>query len=376
MFIRVDKKIFLETISPCLCAITSQAANAVLSCIQFKTDKEAGKVVFTSFDTTKGVKTDMEAEILEEGCVLLNAVKINSMIRSLPEGEVTIASDANFVTTISSGNVKFEILGMNGDAFPAMPMLMGDKKFVIEQGVLKKMLQQVIFACAVIDQRPVLTGVLFETRDRKLRLCACDGYRIAIRDEECIDGLTMDVSFVVPAKTLQELVRLLSDSDTQIRIELARRHIIFAFDDFYFFSRYVDGEYIDYKKSLPKEFKTRVQVNLASTISCFERCALLIDERAKSPIRLQVIPGALQIKCITANGKIDEEIPCKTEGDDILMGFNNKFLLDAMRGASGSECENVELQMNSPFSGMVVTSPENENFYYMIVPLNPQKLNG
>ncbi|MBR2635150.1 MAG: DNA polymerase III subunit beta [Clostridia bacterium] len=369
MFIRADKKTFLETIAPCMGAVSSRAANLALACLQLKTVKEEGKVVVTAFDTTKGVKTSFEAEILEDGVILLDALKINSMVRSLPDGTITIASDANFVTTISAGNAKFEILGMNGDSFPSMPLLAGDKKFVIRQGTLKKMLQQVIFACAVIDQRPVLTGVLFESRGERLRLCGCDGYRIAIRDENCISGLSMDVRFVVPAKTLQELIRLLTDEEADLRIELARRHIIFAFEDFYFFSRYVDGEYIDYSKSLPKEFKTRVEVDLAATIGCFERCALLIDERAKSPIRLQVLPDAIQVKCTTVNGKIDEEILCKVEGEEMLIGFNNKFLLEALRGAAGCGKEKVLLELTSPFSGMAIRNPETDSFYYMVVPL-------
>lgn len=369
MFIRLEKKTLINAISPCLCAVASRSANQALSCLYFKAEKEEGKVTVISFDTTKGVKTSFEAEILEEGSVLLDAVKLNSMVRSLPDGEVSLSNDANFVTTISSGAAKFEILGMSPDAFPAMPMLSGDKKFVIEQGILKKMLQQVIFACAVIDLKPILTGVLFETHSEKLRLCSCDGYRIAIRDEECIKGLNMDVRFVVPQKTLLELIRLLSDDETQIRIELARRHIIFAFEDFYFFSRYVDGEYIDYTKSLPKEFRTRVQINLHDSISCFERCALLIDERAKSPIRLSVSSGRVQVKCTTAHGKIDEDILCETEGEEMVVGFNNKFLLDALRGALACGKEEVLLELNSPLSGMAIRSPETDSFYYMVVPM-------
>ncbi len=370
MFIRAEKKTLLDAMSPCLCAIASRSANAALACLYLKAEKENGeKVTITTFDTTKGVKTTFDAQILEEGSILLDAVKLTSMIRALPDGEVTISNDANFVTTISSGAAKFEILGMSGDLFPAMPMLQGDKKFVIEQGRLKKMLQQVIFACATIDLKPILTGVLFESHGEKLRLCGCDGYRIAIREEECIKGLTMDVRFVVPAKSLQEIIRLLSDDDTQIRIELARRHIIFAFEDFYFFSRYVEGEYIDYSKSLPKEFRTRVKVGLSEAIGCFERCSLLIDERAKSPIRLKVTPDGLEVKCTTANGKIDEEIFCKVEGEEMLVGFNNKFLLDALRGAASCGQEEVLFDLNSPLSGMAITSPETDAFYYMVVPM-------
>ncbi len=369
MFIRADKKTVLDSIAPCLCATASRSANAALSCLYLKTEKEENKISVTSFDTTKGVKTSFEAEILEEGAILLDAIKLSSMIRALPDGTVSISSDANFVTTISSGSAKFEILGMSGDLFPSMPLLAGDDKFVIEQGTLKKMLQQVIFACANIDLKPILTGVLFESFGEKLRLCGCDGYRIAIREEEGIRGLTKDVRFVVPAKTLQELIRLLDDDDTQIRIELARRHIIFAFEDFYFFSRYVDGEYIDYSKSLPKEFLTRVKVNLSDAIGCFERCALLIDERAKSPIRLQVTADGLQIKCTTSNGKIDEEIFCTVEGGEMLVGFNNKFLLDALRGAAACGEEEVMFDLNSPLSGMAITSANTSAFYYMVVPM-------
>lgn len=369
MFIRAEKKILLDAIAPCLCATASRSANQALACLYFVTEKEKESVSITSFDTTKGVKTSFPAQILEEGSILLDAVKLSGMIRALPDGEITISNDANFVTTISSGAAKFEILGMNGDLFPAMPMLSGEKKFVIEQGNLKKMLQQVIFACATIDLKPILTGVLFESFGDKLRLCGCDGYRIAIREEECIKGLTMDVRFVVPSKTLQELIRLLDDDDSQIRIELARRHIIFAFEDFYFFSRYVEGEYIDYSKSLPKEFRTRVTVDLDSAIGCFERCALLIDERAKSPIRLQVTSDGMSIKCITANGKIDEEIFCQVEGEEMLVGFNNKYLLDALRGAASCGQEKVMFDLNSPLSGMAITSPETDKFYYMVVPM-------
>jgi len=369
MFIRADKKIVLEAMAPCLCAIASRAANAALASFYFKAEKDDTKITMITFDTTKGVKTSFEGEILEEGELLLDALKASSMIRSLPDGEITIASDSNFVTTISAGNAKFEILGMSADSFPALPMLSGDKKFLIQHGTLKKMLQQVIFACAVIDQRPILTGVLFESHGEKLRLCGCDGYRIAIREEACISGLSLDVKFVVPAKTLQELIRLLGDGEELLRIELARRHIIFAFEDFYFFSRYVDGDYIDYSKSLPKDFKTTVEIGLKDTINCFERCALVIDERVKSPIRLTVLPDALQVKCVTSNGKVDEEIPCRVEGEEMLIGFNNKFLLDALRGAAGSNTETILLQLTSPFSGMTITSPKDHSFYYMVVPL-------
>ena len=369
MFIRADKKTLLEAIAPCMCAVATKSANNTLSCLYFKAE-EGEKLAVTSFDTSKGVKTRLDAFVLEQGSLLLDAVRFHSIVRSLPDGEISISSDENFVTTISSGSAKFEILGLSADSFPAIPQLSGESKFVIRQGVLKKMLQQVLFAASVIDLKPILTGVLFEMKGDSLRLCACDGYRIAIRDEVCAGGLDTDVNFVVPAKTLQELIKLLSDDEEdQVKIELARRHLIFAFDDFTFFSRYVDGEYIDYKRSLTNEFKTVITLGLSDAIGCLERCSLLIDERAKAPVRLSIEAGAISVKCATANGKIDEVFPCETEGEQMVIGFNNKFLLDALRAAHLCGDDEVVMEVTSPLSGMAIRPAEHTRYYYMVVPM-------
>ena len=371
MLIRTEKKVILEAIAPCLCAITSRSANKALSCLYFQatqTDK-GGSLTITTFDTTKGVKTTIDAEVLEEGELLLDAMKFHSMVRALPLEEVTVSSDINFVTTLSSGNAKFEILGMNSDSFPALPLLSGEKKMDIQEGTLKKMIQQVIFSCAVVDLKPILTGVLFEVKDDMVRLCGCDGYRIAIREEKGLKTASEPVKFIVPAKTLQELIRLLSDEEKPLHIELARRHIIFMFENFILFSRYIDGEYIDYQRSLPKEFKTAVTISLNDAIGCFERCSLLIDERAKAAIRLYIEEDSVRVQCTTANGKIDEELFCDVKGEPMLVGFNNKFLLDALKGAAACGVNEVLMQFSSPLSGMALRSTETDAFYYMVVPM-------
>lgn len=372
MLIRAEKNLLINSISPCLCAVASRSANVSLSCLYIKAEKDKG-VTLTAFDQSKGVKTSFEAFVIEEGEVLLDAVKLNSMIKSLPEGMVTISCDANFVTSISAGQAKFEILGMSVTSFPSLPQLSGEKKFTIKQNILKKMIQQVIFSAAVNELKPVLTGVLFETKGDQLRLCACDGYRIAIRDEKCISGLNMDVKFIVPARSLQEIIRLLEDDEkSEIRIELAGRHIIFIFDEFIFFSRYVDGEYIDYKKSLPTTSKTIVHLELSDAVDCLERCSLLIDERAKSPIKISIEDNSINVKCTTANGKIDESFVCDVKGEQMVIGFNNKFLLDALKGAYLCGDSEVVFELNSPFLGMTIHSTEKNNYFYMVVPMRLQ----
>lgn len=374
MFIRAEKSVLLNAIAPCLCAVATRSASDSLSCLQFKTNKEKGLVTITTFDNTKGVRKSFEALILEEGTLLLDAVKTHSMIRALPDGEISLSSDVNFNTTLSAGSAKFEISGLSGDLFPAMPLLAGEKKFDFSQGVLKKMIQQVIFSAAVDNKMPILTGVLFETFGERLRLCACDGYRIALREEAGVSGLKLDVRFVVPAKSLLELVKLLSDSDEEmVRIELGSRHMIVIFETFTFFSRYVDGDYIDYRKSMPKEFKTLVRVNLHDIISSFERCSLLIDERAQSPIKLEIGTDRIQVMCKTVNGRIDEEVISDVNGEGMLVGFNNRFLLEAARACKNAGAEEVEFQLNSPLSSMAISLPDRSDFYYLVV---PTRLNG
>ena len=369
MRIRAEKKALLDAIAPCLGSVATRSASEMLSCLHLKCDKEKGKVIVTSFDYVKGVRCSFDAEILEGGTLLIDAVKCNAMCRALPGDDLTLDADANFNVTLSAGGAKYEISGLNGDLFPAMPVLEGEKHFTIPRGTFRKMLQQVVFACATTDIKPVFTGVLFEADEEKLVLCGCDGYRMAIRTETGIRGLAMENRFIMPAKSVQELIKLLSDDDEPIQVDLAFRHVIVMFEDFTFFTRYVDGEYIEYQKSIPREFKTHVTVPLSDALGCFERCALLIDERAKSPIHFEVKENGVHVVCRTANGRIDENIPCQVEGDLMEVGFNNRYLLDALHGAAGTGAEEVLLELNSPLASMVIRSPERDDFLYVVVPM-------
>ena len=369
MRIRADKKTMLDAVAPCLGTVATRSASEMLSCLHLKCDEEQGKVIITSFDYTKGVRSSFPAEIQEGGTLLVDAVKFNAMCRALPGDQVTVEADVNFAVTLSSGNAKFEISGLNGDLFPAMPVLEGEKSFFMPRGLFRKMLQQVVVACATVDVKPVLTGILMEADEEKITMCGCDGFRLALRKEKGIHGLTMESRFIVPARSAQELIKLLPDDDEEVRIDLAFRHVIVFFEDFTFFTRYVDGEYIEYQKSFPKETRTHVTVPMDAALGCFERCALLIDERARSPIRFEVTETGLHIMCRTANGRIDEEIPCSVEGEGMTVGFNNRYLLDAIHGAAGTGATEVLMELNSPLASMVIRSPEREDYLYVVVPL-------
>ncbi len=369
MRICADKKTMLDAVAPCLGTVATRSASEMLSCLHLKCDEEQGKVIITSFDYTKGVRSSFAADIQEGGTLLVDALKFNAMCRALPGDKVTVEADVNFNVTLSAGGAKFEIGGLNGDLFPAMPVLEGEKGFTMPRGLFRKMLQQVVFACATVDVKPILTGILFEADEEKLSMCGCDGFRLALRKEHGIKGLPIESRFVMPARSAQELIKLLPDDDEEIRIDLAFRHIIVFFESFTFFTRYVDGDYIEYQKSFPKETKTHVTVPMDAALGCFERCALLIDERARSPIRFEVTESGLHVVCRTANGRIDEEIPCRVEGEGMTVGFNNRYLLDALHGAAGTGAGEILMELNSPLASMIIRSPEREDFLYVVVPM-------
>ncbi|MBP5288896.1 MAG: DNA polymerase III subunit beta [Clostridia bacterium] len=369
MRIRAEKKAILDAVAPCLGTVATRSASEMLSCLHLKCDEENKKVVITSFDYTKGARSGFDAEIQEGGTLLVDAVKFNAMCRALPGDTVTVEADVNFNVTLSAGGARFDISGLNGDLFPAMPVLEGEKSFHMPRGLFRKMLQQVVFACATVDVKPILTGILFEVDEEKITMVGCDGFRLALRREKGIKGLPIESRFVMPARSAQELIKLLPDDDEDIRIDLGFRHVIIFFENFTFFTRYVDGEYIEYQKSFPKETKTHVSVPMEAALGCFERCALLIDDRAKSPIRFEVTEAGLHVVCRTANGKIDEVIPCQVEGDGMIVGFNNRYLLDAIHGAAGAGAGELLMELNSPLASMIIRSPEREDFLYVVVPM-------
>ncbi len=365
MKIKAEKKVLLDAVLPTLCALSTKALIPALECIYFKA--ENGLLTVTGYDLAKGVKTETPVNIEEEGALLLNAQKLSSIIRALPDGIIEITTDKDSKVTIISGKVKFEILGLPVDGYPSIPELSGDRSFTIPKGILKKLCQQLLFSVSIDEKRPVLTGVCFEINGDKMTVVSCDAFRLSIRHETIKSDELM--KFIVPGRTLAELMKLLDDSDDVITVELTNKHIIMHFDNLYFFSRLVEGEYIDYLKPIPKDTAIEVRVKLDDIIASCERAGLVIDERVKSPIKISVVPGGLLLSCDSVNGKVRDEIPASVTGGELDIGFNNKYLLDALRAASLSGDDEVVLRMKSSLVGMSIQPIEHDMYFYLVLPV-------
>lgn len=388
MYIRVNSKILTEAVLPALCAVTPRAPLASASGLRLEANREESTLTITGYDIQKGLTTTISCEVINEGSMLLDGYRLATICRNIPEGEITLSSDEKYLTTISSQKCKFEISGSSSQNYPTLPILSGERYFSISQKVLKKMLNQVMFSYSVTDSKPVLTGIYFDVDQDMFQICTCDGYRISLTKKKIDNEPNYDEKgkvkekdficnfsdhFLVPGKNVVELSKLLEDSDAPIRIELARKHVIFCFDDKTFFSRLLDGDYINYESSLPDDYKTKIIVDLAQISSAIERVGLLNDEKTKSALHFCVREDHIILRCQTSQGRTEELVDCVIEGDQNTLGFNHRYLMDAFRAALLSGEEKVEVRLNSHLNGLMIESVGDnraeKRFFYLVLPV-------
>lgn len=351
----------------------SEALNNVTRAVATKTTHPAmegvliiaqdDRLTLSCYNMEMGITTYMTANIHENGSIVLNAKLFTDMVRRLATENIEISCDEKSVTKIKGGMAEYSIIGIEADEFPKLPVVDEKINFTIKQDLLKSMIDQTIFAVAANDFKPVHTGIKFIIKDHLLTMVSVDGFRLAIRKEPCSYHDEMD--FVVPGKTLTELTKLL-EGENDMLIALTMKHIIFRIGQYDVVSRLLEGEFIDYKSSIPANCSTEVEVNVRDLINSIERTSLLINDRLKSPIKLGISDGEIRISCATALGKITDSVECKIKGENVDMGFNNRYLSEALR-ATG--CDKVKIQINSALSPVKIVPMEGDNFLFLVLPV-------
>ncbi len=362
-----DKKTLLSMIIPAASAASNRSTLPALEGLLFKLQGDT--LTICGYDLEKGVRTIGTVMSMEEGAVIINAQKITSIVKNFPDCEICIESDSRNMVRITGGMSDFTIHGTTPEAFPNLPVLGGDNAFHISRSLMKDIINSTVFSVSQLDSRPILTGELFMIADRTLTVVALDGCRLAMREEKsCIFDNDNRFSFVVPGKALSDLSRLLDDSDEYLRVEFTAKYIIFKIDDVVFFSRLLEGEYLDYRKALPTANKIFVNFDRSEFIRSAERASLLVDEKLRTPLRCRFEDNRLNISCSTQYGTVNDNIKIKKEGDDIEIGFNNRYLLDALRACKDDK---LVASMSSPLMSMVIEPAEkdpNSNYLYLVLP--------
>ncbi len=326
--------------------------------------------IMTTFDLEKGIRITVDAKVLEEGSYIINAQKFNQTLRVMDGDEISLSVDNKMVASIVSGKSSHKMSALPGADFPSIPDLVSDRSFIISQSVVKKMFNQVSFAMGNNDQRTILNGTFVKIDDTSITMVACDSFKLAKcrRRTELTNKNTngkdyLDYAFIVPGKTVADLCRLLEDDEEALtQLYVTRKHIVFVIGEITFFSRLIDGEYIDYNKIIFTKHSINVIENKNLLLSALERAALITEEKVarnvRAHVKLNINEGVLRISAISAIGSTYDELNVEHNGPDVVIAFNNRFLIDSIRSC---DSEKVLLELSSPLNSMNIT-PVNNNY--------------
>ena len=345
-------------------AVPSKTTMPILECILI--DATASMIKLTANDMELGIETIIEGDIVQPGMIALDAKIFSEIVRKLPDSEIVITTDDNDQTLITCEKAKFQIAGKSGSDFAYLPYIEKNESILVLQYTLKEVIRQTIFSIADTESNKLMTGELFEVEDHILKVVSLDGHRISIRKIE-LKASYDHKKVVVPGKTLMEISKILSgDAESEVQIYFAENHIVFEFDQTVVVSRLIEGEYFRIEQMLSSDYETKVHINKKELLNCIDRATLLVKEGDKRPIIIQIGDDTMELKIQSQLGSMDEEIFITKEGKDLLIGFNPKFLIDALRIIDDEEVTLYFMNSKAP----CFIKDEKETYVYLILPVN------
>ena len=354
----------LKGVNIVLKAVPSKTTMSILECILI--DASAGQIKMTANDMELGIETVIEGDIREKGIIAIDAKIFSEIVRKLPDNDVTIETDANFQMLICCEKARFSIAGKSGEDFSYLPYIEKAEPVVVSQFSLREVIKQTIFSISDNESNKMMTGELFEISGNHLKVVSLDGHRVSIRNLE-LKGEYQPRKVIVPGKTLIEVSKILSgELDALVNLFFTKNHIVFEFDETTVVSRLIEGEYFRIEQMLSTDYETKVRVNKKELLNCIDRATRLIRESDKKPIIIQIEDGEMRLKLTSGVGSMNEEIVIEKEGKDILIGFNPKFMIDALRVIDD---EMVTLYLVNPKAPCFIRD-EKESYIYLILPVN------
>lgn len=352
-----------KSVSIVMKAVPGKTTMPILECILI--DASTNDIKFTSNDMELGIETRVQGLVLEKGIIALDAKIFSEIVRKLPDNDVTIETDEKLNATITCEKAKFNIPGKSGEDFSYLPLIEKNDCIRVSQFTLKEIIRQTIFSIAVNENNKLMTGELFQIENNMLRVISLDGHRISIRKiglkENCEDR-----KVVVPGKTLNEISKILSgELEDMVEIYLSANHILFEFDDTKVVSRLIEGEYFKIDQMLSSDYETKVKIN-KEFLDCIDRATLLVKEGDKKPIIINIQNGQMELRIDSQIGSMKEDIDIEKEGKDIMIGFNPKFLIDALKVIDDEEVSIYLMNAKAP----CFIRDDNQQYIYLILPVN------
>ncbi len=345
-------------------AVPNKTTMSILECILI--DSTKGVITLTANDMELGIETIVDGNIIEKGLIALDAKIFLDIVRKLPDNDITIDTDDSFKTIITCEKAKFVIIGKSGEDFSYLPVIERENQVIISQFTLKEVVRQTIFSISDNENNKMMTGELFDIKEDELKVVSLDGHRISIRKIQLKNSYD-PIKAVVPGKTLNEVSKILSgDADSDVTISFTKNHIVFEFNNTVVVSRLIEGDYFPIEKMLSSDYETKVKINKKELLNWIDRATLLVKEGDKKPIIINVTDESMELKINSIIGSMNEDIDIEKNGNDLMIGFNPKFLIDALRVIDDEE---VNLYMVNPKSPCFIKNDE-ESYIYLILPVN------
>ena len=361
-------------------AISSKSNVAILEGVLFKA--ENNKLLLCGYDSEIGIKTVIDISQMQEGSIVINSKIIRDILHTMPDGDILFEVDSNNVVNIKLGEAEYSIVGFNAQDYPKLPEFDTDKNFEIEANTLKNMINRTIFSVSTSSATPILTGELFKCQDGLFEIAAVDGNRLSIY--RCNVVSDNDFEFTIPAKSLNEVVKLLTEYINQddiedeneenkkskkvkkVNIKYDVKHVIFNIGDYEINTGLLAGKFFDYSQNIVREDFTFAICNTIEIIKSMKKVVVIINDKSKNPIRLEVKDDEFLFRCETSLGKAKDIVKQKKEGEDLEIGFNSKYLLDALKACSE---EQIKMSFAGSISPIIIKPTENDDFLYLILPV-------
>ncbi len=362
MKIKCDRQILSEAVAGVSKAVTQRSTVPALEGILFKA--EGFNLSLTGYDFELAIITNIEANVIMPGEIVIPAKLFNEMVRKITADEISIEVDEKNNILVSGAKIQYTIMGISPQEYPPLPNPDVESTLEISPELLTEMVEATIYAVATDEKRPAHMGERFEITDGNLKAIALDGFRLAITERK-IDT-KKEINIVIPQKTMSEVIKLIADRQENVNIFANKRFVMFSNDKYTIISRLLEGEFLDYHKVLTPDYTTKAVVETKPFIDAIERASLIITEKLKNPLLMEFVDNNITISCKTNLGSVVDELAADIEGESVHIGFNNRYLLDALRNA---RCEKVVFEINGPLSPVKIKPYNAENFLYLVLPV-------
>lgn len=360
-----EKALLQSAINTASRAVSSKSSIPALEGVLL--EAHFGYITVSGYNMQLGIRSRFQANIMEEGEIVLNARLFGDIIRKMPDDMIVFHCDEKMMVSVTCGDADFHILGLSAGDFPELPAVEDDYTCTMKQSVLKNMINGTSFAVSTNESRIVHTGSLFEIADGQMTIVSVDGFRLALRREkyEKIEGGAFQ--FVAPGSALNEVEKICSDTDDGAMVILGTRHVQFEVGETQLICRRLEGDFLDYKNAIPRRNPINLVADKRVLMGSIDRVSVVISEKMKSPIRCVFGDGFVKLSAKTGNGDAKDTCAISGSGNDLEIGFNNRYLMDALRYAPADE---VKIELNSGITPAIIVPTEGEeNFLYMVLPV-------